>query len=432
MFFDTLKPLRFRLARAALALPGAGRLIGFDSKLTHDVVPPHVPPELVRHLDIYNLPGAAESVHLAWKRVQDENPDIFYTPFYGGHWVLARAALIAKAFPDTELFSSADSIGIPLMPKGAPPMLPIASDPPDHKDFRQPINIALSPKALQAYADEARELAVKLIEGFRPRGECEFMSEFSGYLPMTIFLRMVALPISDREYLMGLTEKMVRGTERERNLSALEVFEYLERWVIRRRKSPGEDLISKIVNLKVGGRRITHDEALGECAQVLFGGLDTVAGTMGFVACYLAQHPEQQRQLAEDPSMIPAAVDELVRRHSIPNIARRLTRDVEINGVKMKKNEQVMIPICLHGLDERAWAEPLKVDFSRKTNDHVAFGKGQHRCPGANLARLEIRIFLEEWLKRIPSFRIKPGTRPVDLPGQVMGIKDLYLSWPKA
>ena len=427
---DTLKPLRFRFARIAMDLPILNKLVSFKPNVTNDVVPPHVPRELVRQLDIYNLPGGADSVHLAWKRIQDESPDIYFTPYYGGYWVLNRADLIAEVFPDYERFSSVNSIGIPPMPEKAPPMLPIASDPPEHKSFRQPINLAVAPKQLQLLSEDARQLAIELIENLKPKGECEFMRDFSGHLPMTIFLRLVDLPMNDREYLIGLTEVQLRGTEEERARGAMEVFEYLDRYVVARRKSPGNDLLSQIVNLKIGDRPITHDEALGEAAQVLFGGLDTVAGTMGFIAAFLAQNPDHQRQLVEDPSLIPNAVDELVRRHSIPNIARRVTHDMEFHGVQLKKDDQVMIPICLHGLDERAWPDSLKVDFTRRVGDHHGFGKGQHRCPGANLARLEMRIFLEEWLKRIPKFSLKPGTKPVNLPGQVMGISEVHLTWP--
>lgn len=424
---DTLKSLRFRAARYALAIPGFSRLVA--GMPTGRTIPDHVPRELVREVDIYNLPGAAESVHRAWKRVQDENPDLFWTPFYGGHWVLARAELIATVFPDYERFPSSNSIGIPMLPKSAPPMLPIASDPPDHKAFRHPLNLALSPKAIQAFSAEARALAIELIDGFRSRGECEFMTQFAGFLPMTIFLRMVDLPMSDREYLIRLTEHMVRGGD-DRMRYGLEVFEYLDRWVAKRRRNPGKDLISQIVTLKVGDRTLTHHEALGEAAQVLFGGLDTVAGTMGFIAHHLARHPEHRRELAGNPALIPGAIEEMIRRHSIPNIARRVASDLEFGGVRMRKDDQVMIPICLHGLDERAWNEPLSVDVSRRTTEHVGFGKGVHKCPGANLARLEIRIFLEEWLQRIPEFSVKAGVTPVNLPGQVMGIKDLWLQWP--
>jgi len=427
--FEALHAVPFRVARMMTTHPFLARMLGVADDVAQ--IPTHVPRDRVRNLDIFDLPGAAESIHGAWKRVQDKNPDVFYTPRHGGFWVFARAELIAQALSDPGLYSSANSISIPPMPKFTPPMLPIASDAPDHTAFRSPINMALSPKAVQGFAAEARELAIELIEGFKPRGGCEFTSEFAAHLPMTIFLRMVDLPMTDREYLVSLTEHMLHTEQPATRAGyALEVFEYLDRWVRARRKNPGNDLLSKIVQIRVGDRPITHHEALGEAAQALFGGLDTVASTMGFIAHHLATHPEHARALADDPSRIPQAIEELIRRHSLPVFARKLTRDIEVNGVRIKQGEQVMLPIFLHGLDERAWIDPMNVDLTRKTAEHVAFGKGAHKCPGANLARVEIKLFLEEWLKRIPKFGVKPGTQPVNIPGQVVGIKDLHLVWP--
>ena len=121
-----------------------------------------------------------------------------------------------------------------------------------------------------------------------------------------------------------------------------------------------------------------------------------------------------------------------MRRFSIPLVSRRVTQDLELAGVQMKAGDLVILETCLHGLDERAWPDPLKVDFSRRTTDLMAFGAGVHKCPGANLARAELRIFLEEWLKRIPNFSIKPGTRPETATGAVIGMLSLSLTWPVA
>lgn len=290
--------------------------------------------------------------------------------------------------------------------------------------------MAVSPKALQQLGAEARRLAIELIEGLEPRGRCEFMAEFARHLPMTIFLRMVDLPLSDRERLIGLADAMIRSPDNERRMQVYyEVMGYLDRWVRARGERPGEDLISRIAAIEVDGKPLSHDETLGECAQVLFGGLDTVAGTMGFVMRFMAENPAHRRELAQDSSLIPHAVEELLRRHSIPAVARRLTQDLEFGGVTMKAGDQVMLAPVLHGLDERAWPEPLKVDFHRPITEHFAFGKGVHKCPGASLARRELTILLEEWLARIPDFSIAPGDHPVTTNGQVMGMVRLPLVW---
>jgi cytochrome P450 len=400
---------------------------GADTMLA---IPAHVPRELVRDVDIYNVPGADSDVHLAWKKVQDDNPDVFFTPRYGGYWVVTRHHLLARIFPDHEGFSSHKAIGIPPLGPEVPPQIPIEIDPPQHHFFRAPINLALSPKKIQQYGDDARRLASELIEGFRARCECEFVAEFAAHLPMDIFLSMVDLPREDRNYLVHCAETMTRGgNEEERVHTVQEIFGYLDSWVRKRKEAPGADLISQIIQIKVGDRPITHEEILSECALVLFGGLDTVSSTMAFVARFLALNPAHRRELAANPETIPQAVEELVRRHTIPTVGRVLTRDQEVGGVAMKRGDRVMLNICFSSLDERAWPDPLKVDFNRNVHDHLGFGRGNHKCPGANLARRELKIFLEEWLVRIPEFSIKPGEQAETKSGNVSGVKVLPLVW---
>ena len=393
-------------------------------------LPDHVPPSRVRDIDLYDLPGAAQDVHLAWRRVQEESPAIFYTPRYGGYWVIARADLLDKVWSDHERFSSDRAIGIPRVPQAAA-QLPIEVDPPLHRSFRQPLNLALSPKAVLRLSERARALSVALIEGFKPRGECEFVGDFAAHVPMEVFLSIVGLPSKDREWLIERAQIMTRGGEAQAKGRALqEIFGYLQSWVQERRAQPGDDLISRILQVQVGDRPISHEEALSECALVLFGGLDTVAGTMAFFARYLATHSQHRRELAQHPQQIPNAIEELLRRHSIPTVGRKLTQDVTLDGVTMRAGDYVQLTTCLHGLDEHRWPNALAVDFHRSgLSDHMAFGRGVHRCPGAILARSELRVFLEEWLRRIPEFQIKPGEEAITATGAVAGVLRLPLVW---
>ena len=165
------------------------------------------------------------------------------------------------------------------------------------------------------------------------------------------------------------------------------------------------------------------------CLTLLFGGLDTVASSMGFVAYFLATSSRHRRDLAEHPDLIPAAVDELLRRFSVVSTTRTLTRDFDYKGYGFKKGEKVYTFPALHGLDERKFARPLEVDFYRGNVIHAAFGVGTHRCPGSFLARAEIRIFIEEWLSQIPDFGIAPAESPVMEAGMVNAIRYLPLTW---
>jgi cytochrome P450 len=339
--------------------------------------------------------------------------------------------LIATAFEDHERFASSGAIAIPPMPPEIPPQLPIMADPPVHRYFRQPLNLALGPKHVNVLSEKARALAIELIDELKGRGECEFMADFAMHLPMTIFLHMVDLPLSDREWLISRVEVMPRATNPADRVRAYrEIVGYLDAVVRRRALEPGQDLISRILQVKVGDRPISHDEALSEAAMSLFGGLDTVAGTIGFFARFLAEHPLHRKQLVNDPSLIPQAVEELLRRFAISSVARRVTQDMEFGGVTMKANDLVILTTSLHGLDPSTWTDATQVDFQRPRGELLSFGRGVHKCPGLTLARAELRVFLEEWLLRIPDFSIAPGRQPVTAGGNVIGMLELPLVWP--
>ena len=196
--------------------------------------------------------------------------------------------------------------------------------------------------------------------------------------------------------------------------------------------SSGPDLFSRMVNAQISGRPISGVELAGMMVNVIFGGLDTVAAALSFTTRCLAEQPALRTQLRENPAIIPHAIEEFLRRFGIPNTARLITRDMQYKGVEFHAGEQILLPKSLHGLDERRYPDPLRVDFSRGVQRHAAFGEGPHRCPGSFLARLELKVFLEEWLTRIADFRIKPGERPRTESGPVNGVKYLPLEWETA
>jgi cytochrome P450 len=153
---------------------------------------------------------------------------------------------------------------------------------------------------------------------------------------------------------------------------------------------------------------------------------------MSFLAYHLAIHPEDRHRVAGNPEIVPQAVEELLRRYGIPTVSRTLARDFELGGVQMKEGDNIMIPIMLSGLDERSWRSPMQTDFDRDTRGQIGFGKGVHHCPGTHLARAELRIFLEEWLKRIPNFSLDPDRPPVFTSGYLAGVLSLPLVWDPA
>src|SRR5262249_21926787 len=221
--------------------------------------------------------------------------------------------------------------------------------------------------------------------------------------------------LAERDKFLDWAGRAVRSPDTQTKQQAYaEVIGYLNGVLAERKANPGTDLISRVVTAQVRGRPITDEEALGMCVTLFLGGLDTVAGMMGFIALFLARNPGHRRELIEHPELMTPAIEELLRCHGLTATTRLVTQDMEFHGVRLAKGDLVMVPTNLHGSDERRFPNALQVDFHRPeaqkmTDFHATFGNGPHRCVGANLGRNEIRIFLEEWLKPIPDLEVKPA-----------------------
>jgi len=206
----------------------------------------------------------------------------------------------------------------------------------------------------------------------------------------------------------------------------------LRRVLAERRAQPADDLLSYVATVEIEGRLLTPDEALGVAFLLYSAGLDTVANMLAFMFKYLAEHPQDQQLLRDEPALIPNAIEELMRAFPIILSGRQVTRDVEWHGVKMKAGDVVTLPTMLAGRDAQEFPNPDVVDFRREKVSHITFAAGPHRCVGSHLARRELRIALEEWLKRVPPFRIKPGERAVTHGIGVFGVERLPLVWDPA
>jgi cytochrome P450 len=399
------------------------------------VVPAHVPPGQVIDFDLYDFPVDGLEYQSSMRALFQGNPaEVLWTPRNGGHWIVKTNADVAKVLADNEHFSSR-RITVGAYDDSRPPLVPLQLDPPHHAPYRALLQAALSPKAVGMLGERARELSIELIDGFKHDGHCEFIGQFAQHLPIAIFMEIVGLPAEDRPYLTEIAETAMRGaTEAERNAAGARLMGYGMAKVAERRANPGNDLISTIVQAEIEGKPIEDFPLTGMILLLLLGGLDTVASTLGFYAQFLATHPEHRRELVENPDLIPNANEELLRRFPIAILAREVKADVELFGVTMKAGEMVMVPTPMDGLDEDKFSDPLTVDFHRdRPGANSTFGGGVHRCVGSMLARTELRIFLEEWLKRIPDFAIKPGTNPKVSARTVATITQLELVWdPKS
>jgi cytochrome P450 len=395
-----------------------------------DTLPRHVPRELVVDFDVYRPAAAGEDFHAAWVRFQAETKaPLVWSTRYGGHWIAVRGRDVFEIHGDHERFSS----GLNTVPRATSraPLGAIMLDPPEHTPFRAFLNTGLSPKVVRELEPGVRSLAIELIEGFRPRRGCEFISEFADILPLTVFLNLVDIPLADRRKLAGWASSVTRVTEiKARDDASRSLRDYLRPLIVERRARPGEDMLSRIVNASVDGRPLTDEEAVGACTHLLIAGLDTVSSLLGFVMLFLARNPDHRRALAQDPSRIRGAVKELIRRFPLVVMSREVRRDMEVCGVALKAGDMITVPTMLYNLDAAIYPEPLSVDWDRPVLATCTFGTGAHRCPGAPLGQREVAIALEEWLSRIPEFSVDE-TEPFAVNGGIVATLDrLRLQWP--
>jgi cytochrome P450 len=393
--------------------------------------PAHVAAAQVVDFDIYQPMLKGKELHESWRALQESGaPDVVWTPQNGGHWMVLRGKLISKVLQDYQTFSSR-VIFVPKEPAGeAYRAVPITLDPPAHRPVRSLLNEDLSPKKIKSREDSIRAMAVQMIESFRTKGRCNFVHDFAEQMPLRIFMEMVELPFADAPKLKKLADQYTRP---EPGVSYDDVArgftEYLEPLIHERRGKNGNDMLSHLINGSIEGRPLTAEETINLCVQVLVAGLDTVVNAMSFIMLFLARSPESRLALTSDLGRLSTSMQELLRRFSMVTVAREVTRDLEFEGAHLKRGEMMVVPTLLHGLDVRENADPMKVDFNRRSVSHSIFGGGIHTCAGAHLAKTEIRIMLEEWLTRIPEFRVADESEIQFVGGIVASVRPFSLVW---
>lgn len=243
-------------------------------------------------------------------------------------------------------------------------------------------------------------------------------------------MSMVSLPASDVAKIKYWTDQIVHPDGSMSYAQAKQhIYDYLDPFIDARHGADGQDMLSRIINGRVHDRDLSRAEMQSLCMQMLLGGLDTVVNFMSFALLFLARNPAHRRALCAEPSLIPVAVEELLRRFPVVSLAREVKYDMDYDGVRLLKGEMVALPTPLAGTDGRVNELPLEVNFQRSASQHVTFGNGPHVCPGALLARTEMRITLEQWLARIPEFEVAPNAE-IRFRGGLVGVVDaLPLLW---
>ncbi|MDG2001796.1 MAG: cytochrome P450 [Novosphingobium sp.] len=392
-------------------------------------LPDHVPPSLVVDHDVFTVDAPDGDFAGAMVRLRESDvPALFWTQRNGGHWVATDGEQIRTILVDPERFSSR-AMRVPKAANPVPPIIPLMIDPPDHVQYRRLIAPAMTPAKVRKLEGSARALSIGIIEQLEPKGACEFVSEFAQQMPIAIFMGMLDLPASDQPVIMDIVDRIIRPDVPETRMCGFaDLVDYTMARVAERRAEPGDDLVSSLAHAKIDGRPLRDDELQGLMFVLLLAGLDTVAAMLTYITCFLAGSSDHRRELQEKPELITEAIEEFLRRMAMVNLTREVNRDTELGGIVLKAGDLIVCPspLCNFPEDGTDW---LAVDFHRPRQVHATFGAGPHYCLGSMLARAEIRIFLEEWLARIPDFAIEEGAQLEVKAGAAVMIPRLPLVW---
>lgn len=398
--------------------------------------PAHVPDHLVREIDMYAPDGIERGYHEAWLALQRPDvPELVWTPFTGGHWIATRGDIVREIYSDPERFSS-EVIFLPKEAGENYSMVPTRMDPPEHTPYRKVLDKGLNPAQMRRVEDKVRQAAIELIEPIAARGQCEFSNDYARVFPIKVFMTMCDLPMADVPLLSRFAAQMTRPDgatpeEMARSLGdAQKGFDdYVAPIIDARRGGSGDDLITTMVNGDINGAPIARDKAIGLISLLMLAGLDTVVNFLSFFMIHLARHPELVEELRSDPVLMLRGVEEMFRRFPVVAEARMVARDLSYRGVELKRGDMILVPTTMHGLDAAENPDPLTLDLDRKRISHSTFGGGPHRCAGLHLARMEVTTTIQEWLKRIPVFRLADGAQPVYHSGIVAAVDNVPLIW---
>ncbi len=356
----------------------------------------------------------------------------------GSDWLPTRYDDVTALAHDTDHFSSADVIVVPLeierpdravLPFGFPP---ISADPPVHTWTRRLILPWFSHRRVAQYEDMTRRLCRTLIDGFAAEGSTDAAVDYAQQIPVRVIAHILGVESELADTFTGWVRDVLEfADDMDRRVGAIEALvEYFVSQIEHRRRNPGDDLLSHLLQAEVEGRPVEEGVVLGMAALVLIAGVDTTWSAIGSSLWHLATHGADRARLTGDPALMPLAVEEFLRAYAPVTMARVVTTDVEFGGCPMKAGDKVLMNFPAANRDPEVFDNADTVVLDRTHNRHIAFGSGIHRCAGSNLARMELRVALEEWLRRIPDFHLADGAEITWAGGQVRGPRQVPVVFP--
>jgi cytochrome P450 len=375
--------------------------------------------------DIFD-PGYVTEPYPVWDELRRSCP-VAHSDRYGASWLPTRYDDVASIAHDVEHFSSR-SVSVVAPPddeEGALPLglPPISSDPPVHTWSRRLLLPWFSHQRVAQYEPLTRELCQQLTAVIVERGHGDAAEGYAQHIPARVIAGMLGVPADFADTFTGWVRDVLEFAhdEERRRRGRIGILTYLTGEIEARRTNPGDDLISGLLHAEVDGEPLPDAHVLGTAALTLIAGVDTTWSSIGSSLWHLATHPADRKRLVTEPELIPTAIEELLRAYSPVTMARIVVEDVEFAGCPMKAGDRVLLSFPAANRDPDAFPDADTVIIDREQNRHAAFGLGIHRCAGSNLARMELRVAIEEWLAAIPEFRLQDGVGVTWAGGQVRG-----------
>ncbi len=366
-----------------------------------------------------------------WDDLRTRCP-VAHSDRYGGVWLPVSHDAVSAVAYDTEHFTSRSVVVSELRPGDAVPPAPIGlappitSDPPFHGEARRLLLPAFSPKAVAGYEPYTRALCRELLDAMEGEEVVDAAVDYAQHIPLKVIVQMLGFPQEDadifRRFIHMVLEDVGQSPEdRIAQFQAGDIDGYIDARIAEHVAHPRDDLTSFLLEAELGGHKLEHRHVRGTMLLLMIAGIDTTWSAIGASLWHLAQHPDDRARLAGDPALMATAIEELLRAYAPVTMARLVRQDVELDGRELHAGDWVLLPFPAANRDPAAFPDADRVVIDREVNRHAAFGLGIHRCIGSNLARMELRVALEEWMARYPEFTLEAPGAVTWSAGQVRG-----------
>jgi cytochrome P450 len=399
-----------------------------------NVMPEHPPVTDWIHDFDHTDPRWTENPFPIWDALRSHGPVVRTERFLGCYLPTTYQAVKEIAY-DTEHFSSRRVVVRDVRPEITQPSPPITSDPPEHKPAKQLLLPPFTPDAMKKLEPRVRAICNELIDDFIADGRCDAAARYAKHIPVRAIASMLGIPEKDGDLFIRWIHEILELGIRDEDVLMGAVHEmsgYFTEHIEHRKKHPTDDLISTLMNAKdKDGQPLSDKHVLGSLRLLLIAGIDTTWSAIGSSLWHLARTPPDRERLIAEPELMPIAIEELLRAYSPVTMAREVMKETTISGCPVKPGNMVLLSFPAANRDPAVFPDADKVVIDRKENRHAAFGLGIHRCVGSNLARMEMTVAIEQWLKRIPDFRLDPAGKVRWSEGTVRGPRQLPMLFGK-